>query len=193
MLTHQEVLVRNLQNHREALLWKLEGLDEYDLRRPLTDTGTNLLGILKHVGSMEYQYFGEVFSRPGPEPLPWLADDAEDHADMFATAAQSAAWVFGFYDRACRHADQTIAELNLESEGFVPWWTPASAPTNLQRIMVHVIAETARHVGHVDILREAIEGSAGLMPGNSNLPSCGEGYLEAHRARLQGLADQFRK
>lgn len=147
MLTDHDVLVRYLHNHREALLWKLEGLDEYDLRRPLTDTGTNLLGILKHVGSMQCQYFGQVFSRPAPGPLPWLADDAEENADMFATAGQSAAWVFGFYDRACRHGDQTIAELDLEAEGFVPWWIPASAPTNLQRIMVHVIAETARHVG----------------------------------------------
>ncbi len=87
---------------------------------------------------------------------------------MFATAGQSAAWVFGFYDRACRHGDQTIAALGLE-------------------------AETARHVGQADILREAIDGSAGLMPGNSNPPPGGGDYWAAHRARLQDLADQFKK
>ncbi len=54
-------LQRYLQTAREALLWKLEGLDEYDARRPLTPTGTNLLGLVKHAAGVEVGYFGDCF------------------------------------------------------------------------------------------------------------------------------------
>lgn len=192
MLTSKEVLTRYLQNQREALLWKLEGLDEYDLRRPLTGTGTNLLGIVKHVASVEYGYFGDVFGRPGAEPMPWIEDDAEDNADMFATPDQSAEWILGFYQRARQHADETIAALELEAEGFVPWWGPERGHTNLLHLLVHMIAETARHVGHADIVREAIDGSAGLSEGNANLPPAEAGYWNGYRGRLQEIAEQFR-
>jgi Protein of unknown function (DUF664) len=65
-----------LQGTREALLWKRDGLGEYDIRRPLTPTGTNLLGLVKHQATWELIYFGPVFGRPHQEPLPWTADDA---------------------------------------------------------------------------------------------------------------------
>ena len=57
-----------------ALLWKLDGLSEYDVRRPLVPTGTNLLGLVKHVASVASGYFGDTFGRPFAEALPWLAD-----------------------------------------------------------------------------------------------------------------------
>ena len=66
-----------LQRAREVLLWKLEGLSEYDIRRPLTPTGTNLLGIVKHVAGVELEYFGPVFGRPTGLSLPWASEDAE--------------------------------------------------------------------------------------------------------------------
>ena len=69
-------LHRYLQDAREALLWKLDGLAEYDVRRPLTPTGTNLLGLVKHLASVELGYFGETFGRPSDEPLPWFDADA---------------------------------------------------------------------------------------------------------------------
>ncbi|WP_372698910.1 DinB family protein [Arthrobacter sp. JSM 101049] len=192
MLTHKEVLTRYLQNQRDALLWKVDGLDEYDLRRPLTPTGTNLLGLLKHLASIEYGYFGDVFGRPAPEPMPWMEDDAEDNADMFASADESAEGVIGFYHRACRHADETIAALDLDAEGFVPWWGPDRGHTTLQLLLVHMIAETARHAGHADIVREAIDGAAGLSARNGNLPPGDAGWWESHRDRLQSIAEQFR-
>ena len=65
-----------LQSARDALLWKLEGLSEYDARRPLTPTGTNLLGLVKHTASVELGYLGDTFGRPSNEPLPWLDADA---------------------------------------------------------------------------------------------------------------------
>ena len=78
-----------LQIAREALLWKLDGLSEYDVRRPMAPTGTNLLGLVKHVASVEAGYFGDTFGRPFDEPLPWIDEDAEPNADMWATADES--------------------------------------------------------------------------------------------------------
>ncbi|RPI23693.1 MAG: DUF664 domain-containing protein, partial [Actinobacteria bacterium] len=83
------VLHRYLQTGRDALLWKLEGLSEYDIRRPLVPTGTNLLGLVKHVASVELGYFGDCLGRPSGEPLPWYDDDAEPDADMWATAEET--------------------------------------------------------------------------------------------------------
>jgi Protein of unknown function (DUF664) len=68
---------------------ELDGLSEYDVRRPMVPTGTNLLGLVKHVASVEAGYFGETFGRPFEEPLPWLDDGAEPNADMWATAEES--------------------------------------------------------------------------------------------------------
>ena len=68
-----------LRRDRKALLWKLDGLSGYDARRPLTATGTNLLGLVKHVATVEARYFGEVFDRPSPESLSrWQDSDGSD-------------------------------------------------------------------------------------------------------------------
>jgi Protein of unknown function (DUF664) len=69
-----EVAKAHLHDHlrwvREVLVWKLDGLSEYDIRRPFTTTGTNLLGLVKHSAITNARYFGEVFDRPFPEPIP---------------------------------------------------------------------------------------------------------------------------
>ena len=114
-------LLGYLQAGREAVLWKLEGLCEYDVRRPLTPTGTNLLGLVKHLATVELGYFGETFGRPSGEPMPWLAQDAELSDDMWATAAESRGQIVALYHRAWRHADATIGMLPLEATGHVPW------------------------------------------------------------------------
>ena len=88
-MDQKDVLHRYLKSARQALLWKLEGLADYDLRRPLTATGTNLLGVLKHVASVEMGYFTSVFNRPCDVPLPWFDEGAEPNADMWATAEET--------------------------------------------------------------------------------------------------------
>jgi uncharacterized damage-inducible protein DinB len=121
-------LHRYLQAAREALLWKLEGLPEYDIRRPLTPTGTNLLGLVKHVASVELGYFGETFGRPSGEPLPWFREDAEPNADMWASPDEPREEIVGLYHRSWAHADATIDTLPLDALGHVPWW-PAGQRT----------------------------------------------------------------
>jgi hypothetical protein len=84
---------------REALLWKLDGLSEYDIRRPMTPTGTNLLGLVKHCAGTELGYFGFVFGRPADEPTPWI-DDPDPNADMWATVDESRDDIVNLYRRA---------------------------------------------------------------------------------------------
>ena len=93
-------LHRYLRSAREAVLWKFEGLGEYDVRRPLVPTGMNLLGLVKHLASVELGYFAETFGRPSGEPLPWFEDDAEPNANLWATAEESRADIIALYHRA---------------------------------------------------------------------------------------------
>jgi uncharacterized damage-inducible protein DinB len=179
-----------LQDGREALLWKLEGLSEYDVRRPLVPTGTNLLGLVKHIATVEAGYLGATFDRPFPEPIAWDADDAEPNADMWATPEESREAIVDLYRRVWTHSDGTIAALDLDAEGHVPWWPPERATVTLHRVLVHLIADTDRHAGHADIVRELIDGSAGLRPGNDNLARGDAAWWEDYRRRVQEAAEQ---
>ena len=181
-------LQRYLQAARDALLWKLDGLSEYDIRRPLTPTGTNLLGLVKHVASVELGYFGEVFGRPSGEPLPWFAADAEPNADMWATADESREQIVQLYKRSWAHADATIAALPLDAVGFVPWWQEGRREVTLHRIAVHMIAETGRHAGHADIVRELIDGTTGLRPDNDNMAPGDQAWWAEYRGQLERVA-----
>jgi uncharacterized damage-inducible protein DinB len=183
-------LHRYLQAAREALLWKLEGLSEYDIRRPLTPTGTNLLGLVKHVAGVELGYFGDTFGRPSGEPLPWLADGAEPNADMWAAADESRDQIVGLYHRAWAHSDATIDALALDAIGQVPWWPGDRSEVTLHRILVHVVAETNRHAGHADIVRELIDGAVGLRDGNDNMAPGDRAWWENYRSRLELVAQE---
>lgn len=194
-------LQRYLQIGRDALLWKMDGLSEYDVRRPMTPTGTNLLGMVKHSASTEIGYFADTFGRPFGEQLPWLVDvgdfDVEAlgpdvlMADMWAAADESRDQIVGLYRRVWAHSDATIDVLDLDSTGSVPWWPPARREVTLHRILVHVATETHRHAGHADILRETIDGAAGLRADNDNLPTHDQAWWEEYRAKLERVALRF--
>ncbi len=183
-------LHRYLRYAREAMLWKLDGLSEYDVRRPMTPTGTNLLGLVKHLAIVEFGYFGDTFARPYDEPLTEHDFEADPTADMWATAEQSREDIIGFYRRACAHADATIDSLDLTAEGSVPWWSDDQRAVTLHRILVHVAAETNRHAGHADIIRELIDGAAGLLDGNDNMPTSDSTWWQQYRVKLEKTAKQ---
>ena len=188
MTEHKAHLQRYLQVGRDALLWKLDGLSEYDTRRPLTPTGTNLLGLVKHVASTEIGYFGDTFGRPSDDPLPWFDDGAEPDADMWAAAEESREQIVGLYHRAWAHSDATIAALPLDGIGRVPHWPAERNEVTLLQILVHMIAETHRHAGHADIVRELVDGAAGFRPDNDNMGSDDLGHYPRHRERLEQVA-----
>ena len=177
-----------LTTARDSLISKLDGLSEYDVRRPLVPTGTNLLGLVKHVASVVVGYFGETFGRPFPEPLPWFEDDAEPNADMWATAAESRDDIVGLWQRAWAHADATIDALDLDSVGRVPWWPDDHAEVTLHTTLVHMIAETNRHAGHADIVRELIDGIVGLRRVDDNMPTEDGAWWSTYHDRVEQAA-----
>jgi uncharacterized damage-inducible protein DinB len=181
-------LHRYLQIARDAVLWKLDRLSEYDIRRPMVPTGTNLLGLVKHLAGVELGYFGETFGRPWLEPAPWLEDDAEPNADMWATTDESRQQIVDFYRRAWTHSDATIDSLGLDAIGHVPWWPEERREVTLHLVLVHMIAETDRHAGQADIVRELIDGGAGLRADNDNLPPGDRAWWEGYRDRLERAA-----
>jgi len=184
-------LRRYLQDAREALLWKLDGLSEYDVRRPMTPTGTNLLGLVKHVAGVELWYFGDAFGRP-PDERPWSEDDARSNADFWATADESRDRIIGMYRRAWTHSDQTIDGLELDALGHVPWWPEDRQQVTLHRILVHVLAETNRHAGQADIVRESIDGAAGWQADEDNLRIRDAESWQSYRDRLEQVAEEVR-
>ena len=188
----KQTLHRYLQNMREVLLWKLEGLSDYDIRRPMTPTGTNLLGLVKHCAGVECGYFGDAVDRPfpGEDDLDWHEDDAgELSGNMYATEAESRTQVTDFYRRVWAHSDATIEELPLDACGTVPWWPQERRQPTLHTLLVHTIQETARHAGHADIIREAIDGAVGLREGVSNLPPEADAAAwKQHHDKLESIA-----
>ena len=182
-----------LQEARDALHWKLDGVSERDLRLPRTPTGTNLLGIVRHVANVEIGYFGPTFGREWPAPdHPLVVTDedydADPQADWWVPADISAAEVAAFYREVAAFSDETIDDLPLDAVGAVPWWPEERREVSLARIVVHVISDTTRHAGHADILREGIDGAAGLAVRSTNLPDVD---WAAYTARLIEVADQF--
>ena len=144
---------------REALVWKLDGLSEYDVRRPLTASGTNLLGLVKHNAIWDSRYFGEVFGRPFPEHLSRWADVSARGTDFWAAEHESRADIIDLYRRVWGHTDDTIEALALDTVGHVPWW---QEDVPLFNVMVHCLSDTTRHAGHADILREGLDGAVGV-------------------------------
>jgi hypothetical protein len=169
---------------REALVWKLDGLSEYDIRRPLTVTGTNLLGLVKHSATWEARYFGQVFGRPFPEPLPRWDDKAARGADLWVTEAREQ--IIGFYRRAWEHADATIGTLAVDAPGHVPWWPRPDV--KLFNILVHILADTSRHAGHADILREQLDGAVGTSAQGTSPAEYDAAYWAEHRAKIEQAA-----
>ncbi|WP_067800534.1 DinB family protein [Actinomadura formosensis] len=150
----KESLKIALDRHRDAVLWKLQGLDEEQVRRPMTPSGTSLLGLTKHLAAVEYGWFCETFGRE-TEPLPF--DDDDPDADLRVEPGEIAEEIVAFYGRARAAADRMIEELDVESRGTA--WHGATV--TLRWVLIHMIEETARHVGHMDIIRELIDGATG--------------------------------
>ena len=148
-------LLASLDRHRDAILWKLEDLDDEALRRPMTPSGTSLLGLVKHLAGCEYGWFCDTFGRTR-EPLPFDLDE-DIEADMRPAPGETTEDILSFFARARAAADQVIAELDLEAPGTA-WFGDT---VTLRWVLIHVIEDTARHAGHADIMRELIDGMTG--------------------------------
>src|SRR5262249_50113334 len=195
----KEYLPSDLRKARATMCWKLEGLDDYDIRRPLTPPGTNLLGLIKHLTITEAWYFGEVFGRPFPEHLPWRDDNGDARsdgekltayfeykvqlADMWATEHESRAEIIDRYRHMCSHSDATIDALDIDASGYVAWWPRPHV--QLFNILVHVLNETNRHAGHADILREQLDGAVGTEAGSAGMHGRDVSFWQNHHATIE--------
>lgn len=178
-----------LNTGRAAVVATCEGLSEYDVRRPMTASGTSLLGLVKHLTGIEQVYLGTAFGRPTPFVLPWVEDGSIwDGADMWATEDEPREWLLDLYRRACAHSDETIAALDLGASGSVPHWQEDRRATTLGALLVRMVDETAHHAGHADICRELIDGRG--QPDHDEVGD--EAYWSAYVARIQAAADSFR-
>jgi uncharacterized damage-inducible protein DinB len=178
-----------LRGAREALVWKLDGLDEYDVRRPMTPSGTNLLGLVKHSTATHVGYFGDVFGRsalPSAPPAP----DAGPAAEFWARPEEPRDELLDRYRAAWALADSTLDELPLDAVGQVWWW--GDATVTLHHVLVHVIADTQRHAGHADIIRELIDGSVGMLDGADNLHIRDPEEQRRFHQRVEEAAARFR-
>ena len=186
----KEELHSYLRGAREALVWKLDGLGEYDIRRPLTPTGTNLLGLVKHSTATHLGYFGEVFGRSHAASSARFTGDVGPTAEFWATADESRDHIVSGYREAWQVADATIEELGLDAVGHVWWW--GDAPVTLHHALVHVTADTQRHAGHADIVRELIDGSVGMLEGVDNLHIHDPAEQRRFHDQVQAAAAHFR-
>jgi uncharacterized damage-inducible protein DinB len=152
----KESLHASPDRHRDVVIWKLQGLDDEQLRRPMTPSGTSLIGIVKHLAAVEYGWFCETFGRELP-PMPTIDLDADPESDMTAAPGETTASIVAFYESARAAADLVIDELPVDAVG-VSW---SGAEVSMRWVLVHMVEETARHAGHMDILRELIDGATG--------------------------------
>lgn len=184
---HKTELRWYLQSARDALLWKLDGLSEYDARRPMTPTGTNLLGLAKHATYVESGYLVDSFRRPSGLELPWLGG-VEPSSDLWVTPDQSRASVIDGYRQAWALADATLDELPLDTVGAVPWWPADDNAVSLHHALVRVVSDTQRHAGHADIVRELIDGAVGMEEDNASLPASDPAFWQTHHQRVEEAA-----
>jgi Protein of unknown function (DUF664) len=173
-MEEKELIRSSLQESRDAMLFKLEGLSDADMRRPMVPSGTNILGLVKHLAGLEYGYLGECFGRPAPEKMSWIEDGSvSEGADMWVAEGESTDYIVGLYRRGCAHADETLAALDLDTVGKVPWWPAERQAATLRRLAMRMVVETARHAGHADICRELIDGAGGRFPDDPSFVPAG--------------------
>ncbi len=172
-----------LQESRDVVVDSLDGLSEYDVRRPLVPSGTNLLGLVKHLTGIELGYLGACVARPSPVAIPWVDDGSVwESADMWATPDQSREYLLGLYRRAWQHSDESLAAVPLDAPASVPWWTEKRRNTTFGHLVACVLTETAQHAGHCDIVREMVDGRTAADAAGPDLVR-----------RIQAAANTFRR
>lgn len=182
-------LRRYLQDGRDSVMRALTGLSEYDARRPLTPSGTNVLGLVKHLVGIERSYLGVCVGRPPAFTLPWEEDGSIwQGADMWVRDDESRDLIVGLYEQVWKNSDASIDALPLDTAAFVHWWKEGTRHPSFGSLIVRVVAETAQHAGHADILRERIDGQGGLDADSVGDDTAWTEYV----ARIQQAADPFR-
>lgn len=152
----KEVLAGFLDHYRATLLGICRGLSDADLRRSVVPSGTTLLGIVKHLAYVERGWFQE---NVGNEPFDYPFPDDDPEADLRVEDDETADEIFDLYRAACERSREALAAASLDDPVLNP---ERSRDFNVRWIVVHMIEETARHVGQADIIREQLDGRTGF-------------------------------
>ncbi|WP_129842171.1 DinB family protein [Streptomyces sp. RFCAC02] len=154
----KQALSAFLAAQRGVVLAVVEGLDARALTTAVLPSGWTPLGLVEHLGHAERHWLQEVVAGAA-EPLAW----ADDHAPL--TTPRPPEEVFAFYADQCRRSDEVIARTPLSAPPLGRHPDPLDGEvTDLRWVLLHMIEETARHAGHLDIVRELIDGRTGLGP-----------------------------
>jgi len=150
----KESLLAALERHRDAIVWKLDGLTDDQLRTSLLPSGLTPLGLVKHLGGVEYGWFCATFGREH-EPLPF--DEHDENADLTVAPGETTTEVLAFWERARARANEAVGDVDLGDTG-TSWF---GAEVSMRWVMIHMLEELARHAGHMDVMRELIDGTTG--------------------------------
>jgi uncharacterized damage-inducible protein DinB len=153
-----------LDYHRATILWKVEGLDDEQLRRRLVGSRTTLLGLIKHLAHVERGWFRVVFA--GEQVRGDPRHDSDPDFDFAVDAGETTEDVISLYLEEIRLAREAIAGASPDTrarraEVHYNGERIRGEELTLRWILTHMIEETARHNGHADILRELIDGRTG--------------------------------
>jgi Protein of unknown function (DUF664) len=158
----KQALLAFLDAQRAIVLAIVAGLPEDALRTPVLPSGWTSLGLVKHLGFAERHWFQRVATGSAGE-LPWTAMPGEQEGQKPFTTGLPADVVFGFYRDQYERANAIVAATPLSAppRGRHPG-DPDGEICDLRRIILHMIEETARHAGHLDIARELTDHRTGL-------------------------------
>jgi uncharacterized damage-inducible protein DinB len=152
-----KLLAAFLDYHRATLLWKVSGLSDDDLRRPMTASGVTLLGMVKHIAYVERWWFQAVFAGADVS-FPW--SDADPDAEWRIEPEDTTASIVALYEAETARSRAIAANADLDTLSQRDN-SRSGERFSLRWIMLHMIEETARHNGHADLMREAIDGATG--------------------------------
>lgn len=179
-----------LNEARSTVLWKCEALSEELARRPMTPTGTHMLGIVHHLAVTEYGYFGECLGLlPNDDHVLELLQSEDSQIDFLPPADYSVQDVLELYRKSVAFAEAALDNLELASPAVIPWWSIHRHST-VEHLIVHMIAETSRHAGQLDIVRELLDGQVGLREQALNLPSYSSAQWKEQYSHLQQLSQE---
>jgi uncharacterized damage-inducible protein DinB len=149
-------LLAYLDQHRAALVRKVEGLTDAQAKASPVPSGTSLFGLVAHLTMVERWWFAAVVADLDPE-FPWTDEDPD--ADWSGPAGASLADLVRLYEEECARSRTIIAGVDLDAPTST---RHAHHLRNVRDVVVHMVEETARHNGHADILRELVDGTVGL-------------------------------
>ncbi|HKR70604.1 MAG TPA: DinB family protein [Streptosporangiaceae bacterium] len=169
MTTHQlddnedQALVAFLHAQRDVVLSIVAGLDEDAWHRSVVPSGWTPAGLVEHLGGAEWHWFQGVVAGKVPEPAPGDDDTPYDPTAAFVSDEPSAE-IIGFYREQCARSDAVLAVTPLSAAPRGKHGDPEMEPENVRWVVLHMIEETARHAGHLDIARELLDGQTRLGP-----------------------------